>query len=205
MCFTPLTRKLVYTFIFPTNHFRTNAQREREREREEITHSHTRSTLFLTPSYTFKPFQENFSPHSLSSLTPSPSRRTERAIADEAQIQSLTHNSASLITPLKPIADLITPPQTHLWWTQSNRAHLRLRLHLVISPLDRTQSPPPRDLTFASAARSHLNLVASLSSFFSQFDRIWWFFFSWVLFLLCFWDLMNIIYLFGSWENVSNK
>ena len=65
------------------------------------------------------------------------------------------------------------------------------RLRRVISP-----SPLPRDL----ASRS--NPVASLSSFFSQFDRIWWIFgfcffcvsvwpnlmnfFSWVLFLLCF-------------------
>ena len=39
MCFTPLTRKLVYTFIFPTNHFRTDTQREREREKRSLTHT----------------------------------------------------------------------------------------------------------------------------------------------------------------------
>ena len=43
-------------------------------------------------------------------------------------------------------------------------------------------SPPPCDLAsrsnpVASAARPRLNPVASLSSFFSQFDRIWWIFF----------------------------
>ena len=35
VCFMVLTRKLVYIFIFTTNHFRvSDAQRERERERE---------------------------------------------------------------------------------------------------------------------------------------------------------------------------
>ena len=36
VCFMALTWKLVYTFIFTTNHFRVlDAQREREREREK--------------------------------------------------------------------------------------------------------------------------------------------------------------------------
>ena len=35
---------------------------------------------------------KNSSPHSLSSLMPSPSWRVEKATADEAQIQSLTHS-----------------------------------------------------------------------------------------------------------------
>ena len=65
-----------------------------------------------------------------------------------------------------------------------------------------TQSPPPRDLVFAA---SKSNPVASLSSFFSQFDQILWIFFVWFYFF-CFYLLRNdIIYLFGSWENVSNK
>ena len=70
---------------------------------------------------------------------------------------------------------------------------------------DRDCSTAPRDLAFASAARSRLssNPVTSLSSFFSQFDRIWWIFF---LGFVCVSVLRNdIIYLFGSWENVSNK
>ena len=44
---------------------------------------------------------------------------------------------------------------------------------------DRTSSTASHDLAFTSTARSRLssNPVASLSSFFSQFDRIWWYFF----------------------------
>ena len=72
---------------------------------------------------------------------------------------------------------------------------------------DRDRSTALRDLTFASAAwsRPSSNPVAYLSSFFSQFDRIWWFFFFWVLFVFLYWGMNDIIYFFGSWENVSNK
>ena len=60
------------------------------------------------------------------------------------------------------------------------------------------------DLAFASAMRSHpsSNPVASLSSFFSQFDRIWWFFFFWVLSMFLYWGMNDIIYLFGNRETV---
>ena len=61
------------------------------------------------------------------------------------------------------ITQLLHYAQTHLQWTWSDRARRRLRR--AISP-----SPPLRDL----ASRS--NPVASLSSFFSQFDQIWWIF-----------------------------
>ena len=158
-------------------------RKERERERERRDHwyspSHrappsplcqTQPILSFTLLRKFPLSSENFSPHSLSSFTPSPSWRTERAIVGEAQIQSPTHGPVGLIALLKPITDLITPPQllhraqTHLQWTWSNRA--RLCLCHVISP-----SPSLCDL----ASRS--NPFASLSSFFSQFDWIWWFFF----------------------------
>ena len=115
---------------------------------------------------------ENFSPHSLSSFTPSPSRRMKRAITNEAQIQSPTHGPVDLIVPLKPIANLITPPQvlhraqTHLRWTQFDCACHRLRRAISPSP-----SPSLRDLP------SRSNLVTSLSPSSSQFDRIWWIFF----------------------------
>ena len=163
---------------------RKEREREREREKEEIIGTLPHIELHplphakrsrSSPSHS----SENFSPHSLSSFTPSPSRRTERAIVDEAQIQSPTHDPVGLIALLKPITDLITPPQllhcaqTYLQWTRSDRA--RLCLCHVISP-----SPSLCDL----ASRS--NPFASLSSFFSQFDWIWWFFFFLVLFLLCF-------------------
>ena len=64
--------------------------------------------------------------------------------------------------PIAPVSSITAP-------RRSSKDRLQ---HHTISP-----SPPPRDL----ASRS--NLVASLSSF-SQFDRIWWFFFSG--FCLCF-------------------
>ena len=86
------------------------------------------------------------------------------------------------------ITQLLHYAQTHLRWTWFDHAHLCLRR--AISPL-----PPLRDL----ASRS--NPVASLSSFFSQFDRIWW------IFCLGFVSLFSkdIIYSFGSWENVRKK
>ena len=60
-----------------------------------------------------------------------------------------------------------------------------------------------RDLAKHRADRSpSSNPVASLSSFFSQFDRIWWFFF-WVLFVFLYWEMNDIIYLFGNRENVT--
>ena len=43
VCFVALTQKLVYTFIFTTNHFRTHQtrrERERERERKETSSLH---------------------------------------------------------------------------------------------------------------------------------------------------------------------
>ena len=119
-----LTRKLFYISIFTSNHFRTQTRRERERERERRDHwyspSHrappspsrqTQPILSLTLLRKFPLSSENFSCHSLSSFTPSPSRRMKRAIAGEAQIQSSTHGPVGLIAPLKPIADLIAPPQ----------------------------------------------------------------------------------------------
>ena len=89
-----------------------------------------------------------------------------------------------------------TPAPIH---TSTNQANInsnatRSRLRHTIS-----SSHPLRDL----ASRS--NSVTSLSSFFSQFDRIWWIFCSGFCFF-CVSVLRNdIIYLFGSCENVSNK
>ena len=60
---------------------------------------------------------------------------------------------------------------------------------IAISPLRRSQP---------LVEPSHL----SLSSFFSQFDRIWYFFF-WVLFVFLYWGMNDIIYLFGNWENAT--
>ena len=66
-------------------------------------------------------------------------------------------------------------------WLRSHKAPHRLQSRLRA---DRDSSTASRNLAFASAARSRpsLNPVASLSSFFSQFDRIWWSFFYFILF-----------------------
>ena len=100
-----LTRKLFYISIFTSNHFWTQTRRERERKRErrdhwyspshKLTHSQRAPpspSLQMQPILSLMLFRkfplslENFSPHSLSSFTPSPSRRTERAIASKTQI-----------------------------------------------------------------------------------------------------------------------
>ena len=119
-----LTRKLFYISIFTSNHFQTQTrrEREREREREEIIGTLPHTELHplphakrsqSSPSRSSENFHspQKISRHSLSSFTPSPSRRTKRAIAGEAQIQSSTHGPVGLIAPLKLIVDLIAPPQ----------------------------------------------------------------------------------------------
>ena len=59
----------------------------------------------------------NSSPHSLSSLIPSPSQRAKKATAGEAQIQSLTHNP--VVIPVSPFAGegslSSTPPLSSLF------------------------------------------------------------------------------------------
>ena len=68
---------------------------------------------------------------------------------------------------------------------------------------NRDRSTTSRDLT---SCRTQLPL--SLSSFFSQFDRIWWYFFSGFCLCFCVEEWM-ILYIFLAtekmWENVSNK
>ena len=92
----------------------------------------------------------------------------------------------------------------------SDQAPIRWSILSIVAPRrsskDRLQhhsiSPPLRYL----ASRS--NPVASLSSFFSQFDRFWWIGFVGFCFFGVYLLRNNIIYLFGNWEmweNGSNK
>ena len=114
--------------------------------------------------------------------------RERNSEQEQTELQSDDHKLSSSPTthtvPTAPVSSIAA-------LRRSSKDRLQ---HHAISPL-----PPPRDL----ASRS--NPVASLSSF-SQFDRIWCIFF---FFGFCFfwvYGLRNdIIYLFGSWENVSNK
>ena len=59
-------------------------------------------------------------------------------------------------------------------------------------------SPPPRDLA-SRQTQLPLSLPSSLNL--TGFDDI----FFWVLFVFLYWGMNDIIYLFGSWENVSHK
>ena len=80
-----LTRKLVYTFIFTTNHFRVlDAQREREREREErVTDSpKTDRTPALAPPYISHHHRDRITTEDQSTedrITPDQSHPTEIA------------------------------------------------------------------------------------------------------------------------------
>ena len=75
------------------------------------------------------------------------------------------------------------------WGTQSldhafDFAEIAPRDRTEIAPRDRTEIAPISlfpDLVPPSSVDTNLSLT--LSSFFSQFDRIWWIFFGWVLFL----------------------
>ena len=114
----------------------------------------------------------------------------------QTKLQSDDHgSSSSLTTHTLPVSSIVAPCRLHRAdqaKIYSNATRSRLR-HTISS------SHPLRDL----ASRS--NPVTSLSSFFSQFDRIWWIFCSGFCFF-CVSVLRNdIIYLFGSCENVSNK
>ena len=59
-------------------------------------------------------------------------------------------------------------------------------------------SPPLRDLA-SCQTQSPFSLPSSLNL--TGFDDI----FFWVLFVFLYWGMNDIIYLFGSWENVSHK
>ena len=92
-------------------------------------------------------------------------------------------------------------------WSRSREALRRLQSCLRA---DHDRSTAPRDLAFASAARSRplSNPVTSLSSFFSQFDRIWRFFFFFPGFCLRFcieeWMILYICLATEKmWENVT--
>ena len=77
-----------------------------------------------------------------------------------------SHQDCTNHTEITPIA-----PQDHTETTP-----IALRLHPRIAPISLFS-----DLVSSSFVDTDLSLT--LSSFFSQFDRIWWIFFGWVLFL----------------------
>ena len=201
-----LTLKLFYISIFISNHFRTQTHRERERERRDHLYSpsHWAHSLTLSSTLSLTPNAADPLPHAphkistllrkfLSSLTliihakPKPK--------DEESYCRWSPDPVPDPRPCRPDR----AAQTHRWFDHATSAPPLCSNPSPMNPVWLcSPSPPLRDLTSIS------NPVASLSSF-SQFDRIWWIFF----FGFCFFCVSlfrnDIIYLFGSWENVSNK
>ena len=155
---------MISVFILPSNHFRnwdaqrkelTNAQREKEREKERLTDAQREKDRTIDRDLTFAPIVILRS-------------TTLIAIARSVD-RDLAKHRADRDLAFAPIA--ISP---------SCQSRSRLR-----TDCDLTKHRADRNLAKHRADRSpSLNPVASLSSFFSQFDRIWWFFFSG--FCLCF-------------------
>ena len=110
--------------------------------------THTRKIFYtiILPSNYFH-FFENSSPHSLSSLTPSPSRRTKKATVGEAQIQSSTHGPT--IVPASLFAGegsfSSTPPSSSLFHSPDPSVFLpQFRLASIWAhPLTLNLSPIP--------------------------------------------------------------
>ena len=110
------------------------------------------------------------------------------------------------LSPMKPKSSP-RPTAPPVWSRRSNLSPIwsrRLSSSIVLKPISNESDLIV--LAFASAEYliSRSNPVASLSSFFSQFDWIWWFFFGFCFFCISLFR-NDIIYLFWSWENVSNK
>ena len=116
--------------------------------------------------FTFKPF-------------PGHAQKRERARERKSSAISHSHRSSSLrVTPSSPHLRSFTVVRS-LSQTQTHSREAPCRSWLRKAPR-RPQSclHADHDLAKHRADRSpSLNLIASLSSFFSQFDQIWWFFF----------------------------
>ena len=126
--------------------------------------THTRKIFYtiILPSNHFHS-SENSSPPSLSSLTPSPSERTERATTTEAQIQSLIHGPAIMhaspsagegsFSSTPPLSSLFHSPDPSLFlpWFRSApiQAHpltLNLTLKLTIMKMRVSMIAPPQPI-----------------------------------------------------------
>ena len=195
-----LTRKLFYISIFTSNHFRT--QTRREREREEIT-----GTL---PHTELHPL-----PHAKRSQS-SPSRSSENFHSPQ-KISLVTHSHHSRqaqaegwreLSPVKPRSSP-RPMAPSVWSRRSNPSLIwsrHLSSSIVLKPI--SDEPGLIVLAFASAARSYLYIKPSrlsLSLLLSIWPNLMNFFFFGFCFLCVSLFRNDIIYLFGSWENVSNK
>ena len=113
------------------------------------------------------------------------------------------------------------PKPITVWWPKASRSIISSHVNqlLTLSTHKSSQQKLTHPTVFLSthveqttarqathrdpvaSAASRLNPVASLSSF-SQLDRIWWIFFVWFCFFCVYLLRNDIIYLFGSWENV---
>ena len=169
-----LTQKWFEVKIFTSNHFRTHTQRERERSHPDHA-TNPLTSLFFELNKIQLWLRLRIAPRSHpSTLSVNPEPKSRLRLRRDHTLGS--HRSH---------------------WDRTSGSHR--------DDIDRTEITPISlflDLVPPSSVDTELSLT--LSSFFSQLDRIWWIFL--VGFCFCVYLLRNgIIYLFGSWENVRNK
>ena len=163
-----MTRKWFYTFILLSNHFRVTRKREREREREERVESLCSWLI---------------APQGKSSSTRS-SKASIAEIVRRDRWDRPPKSSAEITRSTAPIA--ISPSRRSRSRKAPRQSQSRLSADRDCTKCrSRSCLCADRDLARHRADRSlSSNPVASLCSFFSQFDQIWWFFFPG--FCLCF-------------------
>ena len=117
-------------------------------------------------------------------------RKREKDPSPQTELQSNDHNSA-LLRPSSTTADRAPVWRIRSHWSRrwQHRANqVKIDSNAARSCLRHTVSPSPYNL----ASRS--NLVASLSSFFFQFDWIWWIFIlGFVSFVFLYWGMILYI------------
>ena len=188
---------MISVFILPSNHFRnwdaqrkelTDAQREKEREKERLTDMQREKDRAIDRDLTFVPIMI---------------LRSTALIAIARSVdRDLVKHRADRNLAFAPIA--ISP-------SRQSRSRLRDDCDLAKHRADCNLAKHRADRNLAKhrADRSpSSNPVTSLSSFFSQFDRIWWFFFSrfCLYFYIKEWMILYIrLATEKMWENMSNK
>ena len=131
-------------------------------------HKITQNTRKIISVHIFTSNHFHSSHNTVWALSQQRTPQTELQFDDPHSIGLVNRNTA-------PISSIVAPCRSHRSCRSQHRADqakidsnaAQSRLRRSISP-----SPPPRDLASKS------NPITSLSSFFSQFDQIWWIFFS---------------------------
>ena len=163
--FTPLTRKWFYTLIFTSNHFRVTQKRERARERTQK-RERVRERMRAQPNADPANRREKERKHSLQS-----SHRHRSTSCRSCQAQPAKDRTQS--------PDRNPEPTLPFDFAGEPRA---LRLRHSTSTSNRTQTATFDFAPFNFTVRLQLRIAIEKWLGFDEFDRIWWFFFCWVLF-----------------------